>query len=262
MDDWPYADVSATSETYLSPTASDYASYSLDHDQGQLLSPGYSSYSSYAASTSSQHSGYSRERAETSPYPPSRPSHSRSPSYHSSHRNSTSPYPASASHSPSFAYTTSPYDSPSPLSFHDPGPSLDPDIIDPDIIDCFFPLGTEVSASQPSPSATGASATSFLCDYPSCNKTYPRLCDLRKHKKRHAKPFPCPVASCDAFFSTEKDRDRHEKSKHRREEHLVCPSCGHRTARKDNLKDHVRRRHGEAEVERIMRAVSAGGSAE
>ncbi|KAA8902479.1 hypothetical protein FN846DRAFT_87136 [Sphaerosporella brunnea] len=93
----------------------------------------------------------------------------------------------------------------------------------------------------------------FPCDFPTCNKSFPRLCDLRKHRKRHEKPFPCSLESCEAFFSTEKDRDRHEKSKHRREEHLVCPVCGHRTARRDNLKDHVRRRHGgEGEAERIM----------
>lgn len=93
----------------------------------------------------------------------------------------------------------------------------------------------------------------YMCDYTGCGKVCARQCDLRKHKKRHQKPFMCRDG-CDSYFSTEKDRDRHERSKHRREERLTCAVCGHRTARKDNMKDHVRRRHGEHDLERIMDA--------
>ncbi|KAA8905580.1 hypothetical protein FN846DRAFT_745130 [Sphaerosporella brunnea] len=264
MNSWPYTDASAAPETYFTATATDYPVHQA-HGQEQLLSPDYSPYASYTASPSSQHSGYSRERAASSPYPSSRPSQSRSPSYQSTHRNSVSPYPTSTSHSPSFGYapspyTTSPHGSPSPLSF----PALvdlEIDSVDPDIINCFFPSGAEVANTQTGSTSADAPAPSFPCDYPSCNKSYPRLCDLRKHKKRHEKPFSCSEPSCDAVFSTEKDRDRHERSKHRREEHLVCPVCGHRTARKDNLKDHVRRRHGEEQMAKVMRELSAGVSA-
>jgi hypothetical protein len=265
MNSWPYTDVSGIDlpETYFTSNAPDYGLYTQANGHGQPLSPSYSPYSPYAATTSSQHSGYDQERAAASHFPPSRPSPSRTLSYHSAHQNPASPYPTSASHSPGFGFTpspyaTSPHGSPSPLTFPD---IVDPSILDLDIMDCFFP---GVPSSQPSSSSSpraSAPATSFACDYPSCTKSYPRLCDLRKHKKRHAKPFPCPMDSCEAVFSTEKDRDRHEKSKHRREEHLICPVCGHRTARKDNLKDHVRRRHGEEAMERIMRALSVGSSA-
>jgi hypothetical protein len=41
----------------------------------------------------------------------------------------------------------------------------------------------------------------------------------------------------------------------------VCSVCGHRTARKDNMKDHVRRRHGEERVDEVMAAVMIGSSA-
>ncbi|KAI5850021.1 hypothetical protein BZA05DRAFT_419405 [Tricharina praecox] len=249
---------SSVSDSYF-PTA-DYSS--ISQTQG-LLSPVYSPYSgSYAASTSSQHSSYSnyshQRGATPSPYPSSHDSHSHS--HHAGHRASTSPYPPSASHSPSFAYTPSPYatspnDTPSPVSYADSSST-----VDPDIINCFFPEGAGSGSAthvHPSSSSSNTTATSFACDYPSCTKSYPRLCDLRKHKKRHLKPFPCPEAACDSFFSTEKDRDRHTKSKHRREEHLVCAVCGHRTARKDNMRDHIKRRHGEDVVERIMNAVMA-----
>jgi hypothetical protein len=109
---------------------------------------------------------------------------------------------------------------------------------------------------------TAADVIIFQCDHPGCKRSYRRLCDLRKHKKRHQKPFPCRHAAakgCRSFFSTEKDRDRHERSKHRREEHLACIVCGHRTARKDNMKDHVRRRHSEKDLEEIMAMIVTGG---
>jgi len=247
---------SSVSDSYF-PTA-DYISISQTPG---LLSSGYPPYSSsYAASTSSQHSSYSNyshQRGNTpSPYPSSHGSHSHSHSV--GHRTSTSPYPPSASHSPRFAYTpspcaTSPSNAPSPVGY------ADSSAVDSDIIKCFFREEADsrnATGTQPS-SSSSPTATSFACDHPSCTKSYPRLCDLRKHKKRHLKPFPCPEAACDSFFSTEKDRDRHTKSKHRREEHLVCAVCGHKTARKDNMRDHIKRRHGEDVVERIINAVMA-----
>jgi hypothetical protein len=116
-----------------------------------------------------------------------------------------------------------------------------------------LPNSPSRSSHDPIPQS---SRQNFACDYPSCKKSYPRPCDLNKHKKRHQKPFPCEASSdCDSYFSTAKDRDRHIKSKHRREEHLMCPVCGHTTARKDNMKDHVKRRHGEESVNEVMVAV-------
>lgn len=116
-----------------------------------------------------------------------------------------------------------------------------------------LPNSPSRTSHDPIPRSSGQT---FTCDYPSCKKSYPRPCDLNKHKKRHQKPFPCEASSdCDSYFSTSKDRDRHIKSKHRREEHLICPVCGHTTARKDNMKDHVKRRHGEESVNEVMVAV-------
>ena len=133
-----------------------------------------------------------------------------------------------------------------------------------------YPLGpgphsntTQFLYPGENPSSAIETQNPHYCDHPGCTKHYPRLCDLRKHMKRHQKPFQCREEKdhCDTFFSTEKDRDRHERSKHRREEHLICTVCSHRTARKDNMKDHVRRRHGEDRIDEIMISVMAGASA-
>lgn len=117
--------------------------------------------------------------------------------------------------------------------------------------------GHHASVSGGTVSGVGADGVPYyMCDHAGCSKVCARLCDLRKHKKRHQKPFPCRNR-CESYFSTEKDRDRHERSKHKKEEWLTCAVCGHQTARKDNMKDHVRRRHGEHDLERIMDATMA-----
>ena len=100
---------------------------------------------------------------------------------------------------------------------------------------------------------------SFPCDHPSCTKAFARLCDLRRHKKRHQKRHRCRAsAECGSLFHSERDRGRHERSVHRRDEHLVCSVCGHRTARKDNMRSHIRRRHGEERVDEVMAVVMVG----
>lgn len=81
------------------------------------------------------------------------------------------------------------------------------------------------------------------CPFPGCTISCRRRCDLTKHSRRHEKPYKCD--NCDSRFSTVKDCERHDLSKHRPEDHLRCSfaDCQHWTARKDNMADHVRRRH-------------------
>lgn len=83
----------------------------------------------------------------------------------------------------------------------------------------------------------------YPCDFPSCTMSCSRPCDLAKHRKRHVKPFKCRF--CDSWSSSMKDRERHELSLHRKEDHLSCkfPNCQHTTARKDNMDNHVLRKH-------------------
>lgn len=83
----------------------------------------------------------------------------------------------------------------------------------------------------------------YPCDFPNCVMSCSRPCDLAKHRKRHVKPFKCRI--CDSWSSSMKDRERHELSLHRKEDHLICefPNCQHTTARKDNMDNHVLRKH-------------------
>ncbi|CAZ80161.1 unnamed protein product [Tuber melanosporum] len=66
------------------------------------------------------------------------------------------------------------------------------------------------------------------------------------HYKDSKHRFCCrhkDCASCTSY-TTRKDRNRHEVSKHS-DQHLICDVCGHTTAREDNMRVHVRAAHRE-----------------
>jgi len=91
---------------------------------------------------------------------------------------------------------------------------------------------------------------SWRCGYAHCTSqaVFTRGCDLRKHFRRHTKSLYCRYEDCsqsrEGGFSSKKDRDRHE-SKHAPKIHCTQRDCGRVFSRVDNMKDHVRRIHGE-----------------
>lgn len=50
---------------------------------------------------------------------------------------------------------------------------------------------------------------------------------------------------------------RFELSKHRNNENLVCTVCRHTTARKDNMRDHLQRKHPDLDVEETVQEIMA-----
>ncbi|KAI1822052.1 hypothetical protein F4861DRAFT_423210 [Xylaria intraflava] len=47
-----------------------------------------------------------------------------------------------------------------------------------------------------------------------CPKTFTRKCELKKHAKRHEKPYACTMSGCDKKFGSKNDRKRHETTQH------------------------------------------------
>lgn len=104
-------------------------------------------------------------------------------------------------------------------------------------------------------------ATSLQCPHPGCQSKvlYTRKCDLEKHYRFHFRKYFCRIPGCALCemnsltvsgsgyggFSTKKDRDRHEKSHFPA---LTCEYCGKLFSRRDNLRDHWRKRHYEKAV--------------
>ncbi|KAI8633994.1 hypothetical protein F5Y19DRAFT_260295 [Xylariaceae sp. FL1651] len=47
-----------------------------------------------------------------------------------------------------------------------------------------------------------------------CGKGFPRRCELKKHEKRHEKPYGCTMPDCDKKFGSKNDWKRHENTQH------------------------------------------------
>ncbi|KAF7560083.1 hypothetical protein G7046_g4074 [Stylonectria norvegica] len=106
-------------------------------------------------------------------------------------------------------------------------------------------------AQPPSPPAT--TSNNFACNWNGCYKTFATNRDLRKHTKQHEKPISCQAEpTCDVRKAEQRDMDRHYRNEHRawaREHGIstddsVCEVCGQTCTRPDNLRKHMRNKHG------------------
>ena len=86
-----------------------------------------------------------------------------------------------------------------------------------------------------------------------CFKTMDRPCDLKKHEKRHSRPWGCTDANCTKTFGSKNDWKRHENSQHYQLETWRChePSatskinqCAMIFSRRDPFQAHLRKDHG------------------
>uniref|UniRef100_A0A8H7TR37 C2H2-type domain-containing protein n=1 Tax=Bionectria ochroleuca TaxID=29856 RepID=A0A8H7TR37_BIOOC len=55
-----------------------------------------------------------------------------------------------------------------------------------------------------------------------CGRVFTRPCELRKHSKRHKKPYGCTVYRCEKTFGSKDDWKRHERQQHTPPEVWVC----------------------------------------
>ncbi|RMZ66798.1 c2h2 finger domain-containing [Pyrenophora seminiperda CCB06] len=83
-----------------------------------------------------------------------------------------------------------------------------------------------------------------------CDFRAPRDCDLRKHMKRHKKPFGCTYPKCHKRFGAKSDWKRHENSQHFQLEAFRCaqmlPSgaaCCVHVHREAAFRDHLDQQH-------------------
>ncbi|KAK3360090.1 hypothetical protein B0T25DRAFT_534701 [Lasiosphaeria hispida] len=90
------------------------------------------------------------------------------------------------------------------------------------------------------------------CSDPSCEKTFSRPCELKKHMKRHDKPYACTHTGCDKHFGSKNDWKRHENSQHTQLEFWKCGEkakdhrpglCGKICHRRETFKHHLGKDH-------------------
>lgn len=117
------------------------------------------------------------------------------------------------------------------------------------------PLAGTANPPAPDPPAQASSTSvskAYACPYPSCDKSFARKSDLKKHTDTHEKAFPCEYEStdkkappCQYRSGSQKGLNRHYWSTHKEyakrnnipKEEDECESCEY-TGRKDNVKRH------------------------
>ncbi|KAK4190601.1 hypothetical protein QBC35DRAFT_61304 [Podospora australis] len=103
----------------------------------------------------------------------------------------------------------------------------------------------------PSTPSVQSDAGSHRCN--KCGKTFNRPCELKKHLKRHEKPYACTFHQCDKRFGSKNDWKRHENSQHYQLEIWRCVevtggegldhACGKVYHRRESLKAHLEKDH-------------------
>ncbi|KOS20207.1 Zinc finger protein GLIS2 [Escovopsis weberi] len=80
---------------------------------------------------------------------------------------------------------------------------------------------------------------------PECPKAFGRLCELKKHSKRHAKPYGCTFKECDKTFGSKNDWKRHESNQHSTLETWTCdmPGCHVVRHRQETFRSHLLKDH-------------------
>ncbi|KAK5174468.1 uncharacterized protein LTR77_001548 [Saxophila tyrrhenica] len=85
------------------------------------------------------------------------------------------------------------------------------------------------------------SAEGFKCT--ECSKIKPRECDLRKHMKRHTRPYGCTFEGCDRRLGSRNDWKRHESSQHELDEVWFCQDCNYVVQSVEAFARHLEAQH-------------------
>ncbi|KAH9844648.1 zinc finger protein [Teratosphaeria destructans] len=90
----------------------------------------------------------------------------------------------------------------------------------------------------------------LVCPEPGCGKIKKRECDLKKHRKRHTRPYGCTFPLCYKRFGSRNDWKRHENSQHFLGEQWRCEvnnergfKCGRLFDREHLLISHLKDMH-------------------
>ncbi|KAL7942152.1 hypothetical protein V8C42DRAFT_360250 [Trichoderma barbatum] len=86
-----------------------------------------------------------------------------------------------------------------------------------------------------------------------CGKAFSRRCELRKHMKRHIKPYGCTYKACKKMFGSKNDWKRHESSQHFQLESWNCniSDCDKVLPRRELFKTHLIDHHKVRDVQMI-----------
>lgn len=109
---------------------------------------------------------------------------------------------------------------------HDQGFNQKEVIMDKDLYEALRNLISRPARHRSRPSGLSAFNT-HKCDHEGCGSAFARACELRKHMKRHTKPYGCTFAQCNKRFGSKSDWKRHERDQHFQAENYVCQFVHH-----------------------------------
>ncbi|KFH44713.1 Zinc finger X-linked protein-like protein [Hapsidospora chrysogenum ATCC 11550] len=113
---------------------------------------------------------------------------------------------------------------------------------------------TEGSERAESECTQAPSQVSAKCSF--CSKVFPRPCELRKHLKRHERPYGCTFYGCKKKFGSKNDWKRHETGQHKEHDILYCESeCGRKFEHSDGFATHLRAHHRTSDEAAVLKNV-------
>ncbi|EUC26808.1 hypothetical protein COCCADRAFT_42231 [Bipolaris zeicola 26-R-13] len=86
----------------------------------------------------------------------------------------------------------------------------------------FITQSTNIAQAAPYKARKSQTTGLKVCPRPECGYAFNRECDLRRHMKRHKKPYGCTYPRCHKRFSAKSDWKRHENSQHFQPEVFQC----------------------------------------
>ncbi|RDW92260.1 hypothetical protein BP5796_01654 [Coleophoma crateriformis] len=96
--------------------------------------------------------------------------------------------------------------------------------------------------------ASNKSELKEICN--ECHRFRGRPCEMKKHMKRHQRPYGCTDATCNKTFGSKNDWKRHENSQHLKLETWCCQEltssggiCSKNFHRRQSIKDHLTKDH-------------------
>ncbi|PWY71455.1 hypothetical protein BO70DRAFT_321257 [Aspergillus heteromorphus CBS 117.55] len=122
--------------------------------------------------------------------------------------------------------------------------------------------GPSHTASQEAPDDESDKKSWFQCEF--CTKRTRLRCEMKKHKKRHERPYGCTFHKCNKTFGSKADWKRHENSQHFPLQSWRCTlpdaaqgglSCARLFYRQDEYVQHLKKRHEIDEDEEVRTAL-------
>ncbi|KAK1654356.1 hypothetical protein BDP81DRAFT_445206 [Colletotrichum phormii] len=142
------------------------------------------------------------------------------------------------------------------------------------IIETFMKSQMEWPLQRSTPTTNGSADGQHRCSDSSCGKVFKRKCELKKHMKRHEKPYGCTFAGCKKKFGSKNDWKRHENSQHFQLEVWKCSekrpendneSCGKVCHRRETFRSHLQKEHkmdDSSNIEKVLEKCRVGRNGE